>query len=511
VTQAVAVRRDGDAYQARMFWMLAAPMLASDGALLRVGFESGTKGFDDAWAEYDPKRAPLDAFGKPIVVERLQCKWHARPGEYTHKDLTQPEFINATSVSFLQRAHQALAVDRARAIQPTLRLVTNYRPSPNDVLASLIHTRHYSLRTAELYAGKSARSATGAMRTHWANHLGIDEDELRTLCGSLQFFQTRESLDAVRELLNDRFARFGLKPIDLSVSTTEYDAIPFAWAAQGRIEFGRKDFREACGREGLLAHQSPRTISFGIKSFEHPTDRLEARCDLVLNLVPAFNERLIRDAQAWRGELQPRIQTFLRDASSQAPNRVRLTLDTHASLAFAAGAVLDTKSGRLVEIEQRSPNRKVWAPDDEPISPAWPRWRFETVDVDPSAEGIAVSVCITHDVLPDVQEYLLKLGPVRQILVAKLTVAPGQQVIACGAHADQLAQALAAYVKTLRAPSPSRPERIHLFIAGPNGFVLYLGRHVQSLKPVTLYEFDFDSSNHRTYESSLSYPESVTP
>lgn len=511
MTQAVAVRRDGDAYQARMFWMLAAPLLANDGALVRIGFESGTKGFDDAWAEYEPKRAPLDALGRPILVERLQCKWHARPGEYTHKDLTQPEFINATSVSFLQRAHQALAADRARAIQPRLRLMSNYRPSPNDVLGSLIHTRHYSLRTAELYEGKTARSATGAMRQHWADHLGIDEDELRDLCDSLQFYQTRESLDAVRELLNDRFARFGLKPIDLSASTTEYDAIPFAWAAQGRIEFDRKEFREACQREGILAEPSPRTISFGIKSFEHATDRLEARCDVVLNLVPAFNERFIRDMRAWHGELQPKIQAFLRDASSQAPDRVRLALDAHASLAFAAGTVLDTKSGRVVEIEQRSPNRKIWAPDDEPISSAWPSWQFEIVGVDAGAQGIAVAVCITHDVLPNVQEYLSKHEPVRQILVAKLTVAAGQQAIVCGAHANQLAEALAAQVKTMRARSTSPAERAGLFIAGPNAFVFYLGRHVQSLKPLTLYEFDFDSAKHATYEPSLSYPELETP
>ncbi|WP_321928594.1 SAVED domain-containing protein [Burkholderia cenocepacia] len=49
--------------------------------------------------------------------------------------------------------------------------------------------------------------------------------------------------------------------------------------------------------------------------------------------------------------------------------------------------------------------------------------------------------------------------------------------------------------------------RTHLFIAAPNAFTFYLGRHVHGLKPVTLYEFDFERHRSGTYEPSLSFPE----
>lgn len=505
MTQAVSVRRDGDTYQARNFWLVAAAMLDEQGAIARVGFESGTKGFDDVWVLYDRDRCPQDARGNPIHVERHQCKWHARMGDYTHADLTRPEFINAASVSFLQRAHQGYIADLAIGLRPRLRLVTNHRPSRDDVLHGLIHTRTNSLRVDELYEGKTPRSAVGAARKCWADHLGLDDMALKELCLALQFAHTRESLEDLQELMNDRFARFGLQPMDGGSIVSHYDQLPFAWAAQGRVDFDKRAFHEACRQADVLA-KPKRTISFGVKSFEHSIDRLEDRCEDVLDLVPAFNDRFIRDTEAWRAELQPRIQTFLREAARRSPDRLRLSLDAHASLAFAAGAVLDTKSGRIVELEQRTPNRRIWAPDDEPFSEGWPTWRFDTVKLDAPADGVALAVCITHDVLPKVQEYLARSSVVGAVRVARLTIPPGQQAIVCGAHASVLAEALAAEAKRLRSMSGTL-GRLHLFVAAPNAFSFYLGRHVHSLKPLTLYEFDFDAAKHGTYEPSLHYPD----
>jgi hypothetical protein len=47
---------------------------------------------------------------------------------------------------------------------------------------------------------------------------------------------------------------------------------------------------------------------------------------------------------------------------------------------------------------------------------------------------------------------------------------------------------------------------MHLFIAAPNGFTFYLGRHIKVLQPVTLYEYDFDGGRSGSYEPSLSMP-----
>ncbi|MGO8656995.1 SAVED domain-containing protein, partial [Rhizobium ruizarguesonis] len=75
-----------------------------------------------------------------------------------------------------------------------------------------------------------------------------------------------------------------------------------------------------------------------------------------------------------------------------------LVLDAHLTLSFAAGSVLNIKSGRAIELEQRTTGRVVWAPDDRPRDPAWPSWSFKQQQGKSDGEGIVVTVSLTHDV-----------------------------------------------------------------------------------------------------------------
>jgi len=107
MTQAVTVRRDGDTFQARLFWWHAARLLDPQSPVMRVGFESGPKSFDDIWVEYDPARSAVDQYGDPLRREHMQCKWHVTPDNYGYSNLIDPEFINANARSLLQRAREA--------------------------------------------------------------------------------------------------------------------------------------------------------------------------------------------------------------------------------------------------------------------------------------------------------------------------------------------------------------------------------------------------------------------
>ena len=511
MTQAVATRRDGDVFQARMFWVKASGLLDDEGGIVRVSFESGPRGFDDICVEYDPARAPKNQFGNRFLSERLQCKWHVASGNYTHRDLTDPKFINAEKVSMLQRALAALRHDRAEGANCRLALLTNHRLDAADPLSKLLVMKSFSLNVDELFKGTTARSATFNVRKAWMDHLGVDEGELRELCLRLGLAHTSESLDMLRERLDVACRQAGLVRPDPNSSTTVYDGNIFEWVGQRRRTFDRKAFREKCGDEGLLAKPSASPRVFGVKTFEHAFDRLEDRCQGVLDLVPEFDGRFVRDKNAWKSSLQPQLKTFLSGVS--APHgRLRLAMDTHATLAFAAGAVLDSKSGRLVEFLQRSPQPVVWAPDDLSISPSWPNWVFEETVLDPDGTGTACAVSITRDTAAMVRLYAeQKFQGVRRLLVARLNVAPSQTAVVSGAHANRLAETLADKLKQDRgADVRLLMERVHLFVAAPNAFMLFLGRHVPVLKPVTLYEFDFERERSGSYEPSLSYPEVTT-
>lgn len=512
MTQAVVTRRDGDTFQARMFWLHAAHLLDPEGKVTRVGFEAGPRGFDDIWVEYDPAYAPKNQFGDAILVERMQCKWHASGGYYTFQDLTLPAFINAQATSMLQRAYSAFEHDRAEGRTSKLSLVTNHRAHADDPLHTLLRMKSFTLNIDEMFTGKTKRSAMFQLRKLWMAHLGIDEAELRALCVALGLAHTSDSLDMLRDRLDMVCRVAGLKRPDPKSSSTIYDGNVFEWVGQRRTEFDRKTFREKCGDEGLLAEPEKSTRMYGVKTFEHASDRLELVCEDTLNMVPAFDDRFIRDTNAWKASLLPRLKEFLMKLPAE-DGHLRLAIDAHATIAFAAGAVLDTKSGRITEIVQRSPTRVVWSPNDRSPSPSWPAWVFEEEIVSPEGQGTAYAVSITRDTAPMVRQYVAqKLPGLRRVLIARLNVASGQSVVECGAHANQLAESLAGRLKSEREANPTLlMERVHLFVAAPNAFTFFLGRHVQILKPVTLYEFDFGRDRHGSYEPSLLYPDIERP
>ena len=505
MTQAVNTPRYGNAFQARIFWTYAAKLLSPITAVHRVGFESGPRGFDDVWVEYGLDRGPLDQFGRRLQVERFQCKWHVGNGTFTHVDLTDPKYSGATTTSLLQRARDAYRSDQTGGLASRIRLMTNHRVHLEDVLHKLVEQQHHTLKLDEFFQGTTKQSKFWLAREVWKQHLKLDEAELRAFCERLALTSVSESLDDFRQRMDEALHYYGLRASEPGTSSTIYDQLPYDWLAQGRHEFDAKSFREACGDDKLFADQAPPPAKvFGVKSFEHGFDRLEARCDEVLNLLPEFSDRYLRPEFTWEKDLLPKLNAFIHSAGQQE-QRLRLAMDTHLTLAFAAGTVLDTKSGKVVELEQRiRGGLAVWAIDDAPIHPNWPGWTFSEFDLGTGGTEVAVAVSITRTTEQQVRAYLKGQPNVGRLIVASLTGGASQAALLNGTHADQLADRLANHLKDVRsgADVTVRPA-LHLFMSAPYSFAFFLGRHIKVLRPVTLYEFDFDGERGGGYVPSL--------
>lgn len=503
MTKAIAVRREGDAFQARLFWRRAACLLDPTSPVAKVGFESGHKGFDDLWVEYAPSRGPVDQEGKLIQREHVQSKWHVTVNDYGYEDLVDPKFINATSHSFLQRARDAQLAHDAGGGGARFKLLTNWRIAQADPLRPLIYQRSKTLRLDQLFGTKTDASAAGKIRKLWREHLGIDDDGLRLLAGMLALDTDATSLDDHRELLDIVFQNCGLRRIPSHESSFVYDDLPFQWLSQGRLEFDRQSFRQICIKEGLFSNDSKASVTFGVKSFEHAFDRLEDRCADVLNLIPRFDERVIRDQAEWGSTLYPQLKDFLRQ-KAQAHERLRLALDAHATLAFAAGSVLDIKSGRHLELEQRTMGRHIWHAGDAERNADWPQWTYEVETLNEQHYEVAVAVSLTHDVAPKVKTFIAaSLPQVGRFLIARLSGGPGARAVTCGQHAFDLAETLARRINEERAHGKSL---LHLFIAAPNAFTFFLGQRQPGLGKVTLYEYDFEGQHGGSYAASLTLP-----
>lgn len=500
MAEAVSVRRDGDSFQARMFWLAAAELLDPHSAIQKIGFETGPKSFDDIWIEYDTTRS-IVLEGKPLRRRHIQCKWHVAPESYGYASLIDPDFISAKARSLLQRAHAAQLSHAPDGTGLQFKLVSNWRLDHNDPLITMISNRSGGMRIDRLYEGKTDNSRAGKVRKSWREHLGIDEDALRILARTLAFAAVPDTLMDLRVRLDHLFGIVGLRRIPEREATFPYDDIPFQWMAQGQNIFDRATFTEICKRENLLGQARPEPKVYGVKSFEHPFDRLEDRCGKVLDLVPSFDDRHIRSEADWDQKLYPQLREFLISAAKET-DHLRLALDAHVTLAFAAGSVINVKSGKSIELEQRTLGRHVWSATDIEIDTSWPNLVQDIDLIDPKKSDLAVAIGLTHDIAADVSKYCVeKLPSVQRILNLKPSIGPSAQSVRCGRHAAQLADAA---INSIRQAKLTSNQPIHLFVAAPNIFTYFLGQRYLAAGNVLLYEFDFEQS--RTYAPALSLP-----
>jgi hypothetical protein len=509
MTQAVSVRREGDTYQARVFWQNAVRMLDPQSSVQRVGFEHGPKSFDDVWVEHAGWATPIDYEGKPLVRDHTQCIWHVGPGQYGFRDIINPEFINATSLSFLERARAAQLLHAPDGTGSRFRLITTHRIDCKDALCDLIHGRTHNLRLDRMWEGKTVKSATGELRSVWAKHLGITEEALRVLARTLAFTETTDSLEAFRESLSEKMGWHGLRVIPANESAFIYDELVFRWLAQGRNVFSRSEFHAACKQEGLLAAVKPAPVVFGVKSFEHATDPLEARCVRTLNLLPDFYERQVRPESDWTSVIYPKLRQFLLDAAKDHAS-LRLALDAHITLAVAAGSILNVKSGRTIELEQRTNGRQIWSPTDTDLDPSRAVWQATDESASSGTSDLILTVGLSTDPWPMVKAYLQReaIGYMHRLSLVPST-GTGAASVRSGRHAVALADDLVQRVSMLRA-SGSFSGRVHLFLAVPNGFSFLLGQRISRLGKLTLYEYDFEGLRTNSYEPSLQLPVPLT-
>jgi hypothetical protein len=504
MTQANATRRSGDDFQARLFWLKAARLLEPKSNIARVCFEIGPKGFDDILVQYESSRGPKH-HGLALELEHIQCKWHVSPSNYGYEQLIDPEFINADTFSFLQNAFSAQKIHAPDGNGARFRLITNWQINRENPLRKLIHNGAHNLRLEDLFKGGDS-SATGKIRKLWREHLKLTDEQLRVFVKTLAISETTDSLEDLRERLDPLFQIAGLRRIPANESAFIYDDVPYKWLGQKKVEFDRDSFRALCEEENLMANnRESRPVIYGVKSFEHATDALEERCEAVLNLVPNFNDRQIRPESDWSTTLYPELKQFLYGAAKEN-ERLRLILDAHVTLTFATGAALDIKSGRIVEIEQRTIGKSIWATDDKELDPSWPAWSFEDIDLKKDASVLAVAISLTHDVKPAVQEYIQRALPnVGGLLIAQPNTGIGTKSVICGRHAFDLAEALTSKIRSTHTQA-GKSRHIHLFAACPGGFSFFLGQRHAALGPLTLYEFDFEGGRDASYQPSLILP-----
>jgi hypothetical protein len=423
---------------------------------------------------------------------------------YGHDDFIDPKFINAETFSLLQKVHRVQKLHAADGFGAQFQFHSNWRLKPDDPLLPLIRKDDGALDVARLSVGGD-RSALGKVRKLWREHLGIDDAALGLAARTFAIIEQLDTLQELRERLDDRLGWRGLRRVPSDEAGFFYDDLIAKLQAQGRIEFTRESFAAMCRKEKLFDRDNPMrdAIVVGVRSFLHPIDSLDERRLEMIDLVPFFDGRYIKSEADWQDQILPRLKAGAVSAA-RAADQLRLILDAHASIAFAMGAVLNVKSGKEIEIEQRMGGKRIWSVDDEPSRDDWPKLDIVEQQLDGRAgDEVAVAIGLTRNVADGVRTFVGEHLPhVGRIVHCNPASGSSQLSVQSGAHAASLAEAIVGHVRRI-ADGGYPFSKLHLFFSAPNGFTFFLGQHQQALGSLQLYEWDFDGQRTRGYSPAI--------
>lgn len=507
MARAVVARMQGDDYQARWFWIHACRLFEDRSKVIRVAYEKeNIKSFDDVAVIYGD--GMYDEDGNPLSADYYQVKFHVTTaGASTWKVLMNPGFVNASSVSILQRLKNAQQQYAPHGLGCRFFLYTPWPVHPDDPLARVHSQTDGRIIWSKLAEGGPA-STMGRIRAAWRTHLGVTTDpELQIILRPLRIYSGR-TLAELRATLNDKLQLAGLIPVREGFLSHPYDELTRKLLQAGQAEFTRADIETICKRENLWKGRSipePEAYRVGMRSFLRWAEYLEDETDTMLCLLKYFEGRKIKAPDLWQSQVFPDIDSFI-SRTFREHRRYHIHLHTHAAIAFAVGYCLD-KAGVDVALGQSGlSGRELWRPDTNRESAAYPLWTFSERPGSLHGSDTAVVLSVVHNILGDVMAYVSRSLPqVGRIMSVTPQDGPGPQTVVNGIHAQLLANQLSAFLKERRTDEERR-SKLHIFAAAPNALLFFWGRFGRNLGPCVLYEYDFGSNALGAYQPSLTFP-----
>lgn len=508
MAQAIAARMYGDDYQARWFWLNVCRLFQPRSKVERVVFEANNvRSLDDVAVYY--RDGFGDEEGRPLRADFFQVKFHVTAaGAITSRGMKDPKFINAHSVSLLQRLHAAQRDYAPNGHECRFILYSPWAIDPIDPLAECHCQRGGRLLWSRLSAG-GARSKLGRVRAAWREHLGIQTDEeLATILCPLRIRQGYQ-LDELQRQLNMELRSAGFTPAEEGTLSNPYDDLYRKLLQAGRTSFTRGEIEEVCRENGMWTGASmPETEVYrvGIRTFIRWAEHLEDETDTFLDLTSHFNGRRILSQALWHGAIFPEVESFLATALR---GRCRAVIEMHAlsSIAFATGYCLPPKSGiDAAPVQPTTSGRKIWRPDLQADPSSFTSWQFTEERIHAEGGAVALAISATKPVQNDVRHYVTTALPeVGRVLCYTLPPIPSDTAVHDGTHAKFLAQYLEAHLRAQRTDT-ERAYPIHIFAAAPNGLLFFLGQLLHGLGRCVLYEYCFEQAPLGAYEPSFTFP-----
>ena len=507
-----SARHLGDMAQDYLFWMRGGLMLAGHG-IREVGYETGEfKAFDDVGVKFSEPRP--DGLGGIVDEEHIQTKFSVAGGKtVTGEALAEPELINATKTSLLQRLRDA--VDNASSKGRHCRFVL-WSPWPveqKSLLDKMLDKGQGALRLDRLFDGKTAKSESGKLRELWAKDLGIgvdDRNEFQRILTPFRIEHDSRTLDRIRSEVSNILPMGGLKTIPDWHRASAYPNLIQRLSQEGLKWFDTKSLIEACKQDGLwVGCPEPQSTAtnLGVRTFMRFAESMEDSVSEILCLTEFFLDRHIRDFGLWANEVLPKLQSFL-GRQLKSNGHYSLHIAAVASVAFAAGFLAEPKLGARFDIVQGGvQGTQIWSCRmDGPARPV--NWLDQQIDLNSAGDELAVAISVSNPCADDARAFTESQLPSVRKLISLCLPSVGLNSLIDGGHAFRAANEAVHVIDQVRRTSGPF-SKVHLFWSAPNTFAFMLGQLARPLGRISLYEFDFEGTGVGRYQPSLELTPSI--
>jgi len=504
MAKAVHARRRGDDFQAYCFWEKACAMLMPKSHISCIGFELGGpyKVFDDVAVLYSRGRPWR---GRLVQGDFAQVKYSVNYSKaLTIDSLFDPGFINAKTISLLQRLRDAVYRMKEEGNSHCFVLLAPWLIAPSDVLAELVRCEDGGLDMDRLFDGTGPRGKMGSLRERLTEHLALaNEEELRPILERLRVDLTPMNLEQLRESLWRNLGAAGLRQFDLSRKTDPYCQLPWRIHADGTHWHDADSLREAVRGEGLWIGQCPTVAEsptrLGVRSFLRWAEDMEATTDHVLCLVDRFVGREIRDPRLWQQDILPSVQSFVQQ--HVVPGRkILLDIQSLGSVAFLLGYLIEPRLGVEVTLLQAG---KEWRVRPTMLRTVSRNLSLSEMKLTSGGNDSVLAAGLTHDVWPAARRYALAhLLTASSAALVSPSTGSSSHAIENATEGFAMAEETIKFARRIRFQNGIAGVT-HVFWSGPNAFSFFLGQASRSLGAVQLYEYNFDRPERGQYWPSL--------
>ena len=498
VRGAVAARMRGDDFQGRIFWTEAMRMFDRHPVVERVGIEvSDYKHFDDVVVLY------RDGHGRDHDIELHQAKFHVRnSGALSWDSMMEPGWLGVVKQSLIQRILEAHRHQGGRA---RLYFTTPWTVDIADPLSKLLVGNSERLDVDVLFAG-GPQSAQGKAREKLLAHLSCDEQELREALCRLRI-RDRANLGRMQTQLDQRLEQHNFVPVG-DLPTNAYDDLARKIIQDGPNTFNAVELMALLEKSGLIdtvAVASPAPWLVGIRSFERQAVYLDEQMDELLDLLPLFDDRFLRDGFSWNEDVRPRVREFMTRIDNERRNDVELHLHCKLSIAYVAGSAVSRKSSTRYSFRQSGQRgTQIWRVNEGMGAKPEETWIVGEVELRQDAPDVAVAVSVSNDSTKDARLYVERWLPsVGRLLILEPIGGAGQRAVRDGAHAYDMGETFANIVNEKRTPEQRR-SLLHILPSVPASVAFTMGRAGCRLGPTQLYEFALERNDPEGYSPSIS-------